>query len=118
MIEQFFTPFCSTTMKHDRFFHNIQFLHFTNNDSTADKNDPNYDRLWKLRNVFDFLKYVYALSENLAVDEVTVISKGKVNSKQYIPKKHKGLKSKFTNYVTRLASHMTWKSVQGRTGHE
>jgi hypothetical protein len=32
-----------TTMKHDRFFHIIQFLHFSNNDSAADKNDPNYD---------------------------------------------------------------------------
>jgi hypothetical protein len=43
-IEQFFTPFYSTTIKRDRFFHIIRFLHFSN-DSATDKTDPNHDRL-------------------------------------------------------------------------
>jgi hypothetical protein len=50
-IEQFLTPFYGTTMKRDRFFHIIRFLHFSNNDTDNDKNDPNHDRLWKLKNV-------------------------------------------------------------------
>jgi hypothetical protein len=42
-------------MKPEWFFYIIRFLHFSNNDSGADKNDPNHDRLWKLKNVFDLL---------------------------------------------------------------
>jgi hypothetical protein len=65
-------------------------------------------------NVSDLLndansKY-FAPSEHLAVDEVTVIFKGRVIFKQYIPKKNV-LESKFMNYVTRLAAHMTWESI-------
>jgi hypothetical protein len=60
-------------MKPEWFFYIIRFLHFSN-DSGADKNDPNHDRLWKLKNVFDFLNKAYSEyyypSQCLAVDEV------------------------------------------------
>jgi len=52
-----------------------------------------YDRLWKLRTVFDKLNEAYAKfynpSEHLAVDEVIVKFKGRVIFRQYIPKKRK-----------------------------
>jgi hypothetical protein len=54
-VEQFLAHFYDSTMKHDWFFYIVRFLHISNNDGGTDKNYPNYDRLWKLRNVFDFL---------------------------------------------------------------
>jgi hypothetical protein len=86
-IEQFLTPFRGTTMKRDRFFHIIRFLHFSNNDNAADKNDPKHDRLWRLRNVIDSLNDAYSKFftsfEHLAVDGIIV------NFKQYMLKKDK-----------------------------
>jgi hypothetical protein len=74
MIEQFLAPFYGSAMKCDWLFYIIGFLHFSNNDSDTDKNYPNYDRLWKLKNVFDFLNKAYSKYyspfECLAVDEV------------------------------------------------
>jgi hypothetical protein len=76
-IEQLIASFYGITVKRDRFFHIIRIQHFSNNDNASDKKDPNYERMWKLRNVFDFLidaysKY-YAPSEYLAVDEVIML---------------------------------------------
>jgi hypothetical protein len=57
----------------------------------AEKND-NYDRLWKMVTVSNQLNDDYAefynASEHLPVDEVTLLFKGRVTFKQYIPKKH------------------------------
>ncbi|PNF43126.1 hypothetical protein B7P43_G18025 [Cryptotermes secundus] len=91
--EQFATPFYSKTMKRDRFLHILRFLHFADNRTEIDRNDDSYDRLWKIRTIFDtlndaFEKY-YNPSEHLAVDEIIVKFKGRVIFKQYIPKKHK-----------------------------
>ena len=55
--------------------------------------DENYDRLLKIRNLFDILNdkfsKFYNPSEHLAVDEVIAKFKGRVIFRQYIPKKHK-----------------------------
>jgi hypothetical protein len=52
-----------------------------------------YDRLWKIRTVFDNLSQAYPKfynpSEHLAVDEVIVKFQGRVIFRQYIPKKRK-----------------------------
>jgi hypothetical protein len=89
--EQFLTPFYGKIMKHDRFFHIIQFLNFSNNCYW--QKWPNCDRLWKVRNVFDLLNNAYskydAPYEHLAVNKVIILYKGRVLLKQYIPKKHK-----------------------------
>ena len=91
--EQYFTPFYSKTMVRDRFFHILRFLHFKNNDNPPNRDDPHYDRLWKIRNIFDTLNNkfyeLYNPTEHLAVDEVIVLFKGRVIFRQYIPKKHK-----------------------------
>jgi hypothetical protein len=61
--------------------------------SESDKTDKNYDRLWKMRTIFDELSDAYAKyyspTEHLAVNEVTVLFKGIVIFKQKIPKKRK-----------------------------
>jgi hypothetical protein len=88
-------------MKRDRCFHILRFLHFTGNRNGSDRKDENFDRLWKLRNVFEILNTAfsefYNPSENLAIDEVIVLFKGRFDFKQYIPKKqafwHQNLQS-------------------------
>jgi len=51
----FHTPFYGNTMKRDRFFHILRFLHFTDNRNEPDMRDENSDRLWKMRNLFEIL---------------------------------------------------------------
>jgi len=89
---QLHNPFYGETMTQDRFLHILCFLHFADNSQRPD-NGEGYDRLWKLRTVFEKLNeaYVkfYSLSEHLAVDEVVVKFKGRVIFRQYIPKKRK-----------------------------
>jgi hypothetical protein len=84
--------FLGKTMKQDRFCHILRYLHFTNRDE-PDKRDDNFDRLWKMRTIFDMLNDSYAKyyspTEHLAVDEIIVLFKGRVVFKQCILKKHK-----------------------------
>jgi hypothetical protein len=69
-----------------------QYLHFSVNH-TATEDCPSYDRLWKLRYIFDVLndchsKY-YTLPKHLTVHEVQVLSAQRVNLKHYICMTHK-----------------------------
>jgi len=79
-------------MAWDRFLHILRFLHFADNSQRPD-DGKEYDRLWKLRTVFDKLNEAYAKFynplEHLAVDELIVKFKGRVIFRQYIPKKRK-----------------------------
>jgi hypothetical protein len=88
------TPIFGKIMSRDRYLHILKYLHFCDNtQAQPDKSDPNYDRLWKMRNIFDLLnksfKIAYDPTEEISVDEVIVKFKGRVLFKQYIPKKHK-----------------------------
>jgi hypothetical protein len=91
--EQYSTPFYSKVTARDRFFHILRFLHFENNDKPPNHDNPDYDRLWKIRKIFDTLNNkfceLYNLTEHLAVDEVIMLYKRRVVIWQYIPKKHK-----------------------------
>ena len=91
--EQYCTPFYSNVMARDRFFHILRFLHFEDNDTPPSRDNPDYDRLWKIRKIFDTLSNkfceMYNPTEHLAVDEVIVLYKGRVIFRQYIPKKRK-----------------------------
>jgi len=81
-------------MKRDRILHILHFLHFAHNLQRPDKGKE-YDRLWKLRTVFDKLK------------EIIVKFKGRVIFRQYIPKKENISASIFTNSVMNQGIHMT-----------
>ena len=77
---QFHTRFCSSAMKRDRHLHILSFLHFTDNNNEPDMTGENTDRLWKMQNLFEILKIFskfYGPSEYVAVDEVTVLFKGR-----------------------------------------
>ncbi|GFV79630.1 piggyBac transposable element-derived protein 4 [Trichonephila clavipes] len=92
------TPIFREVMPRDRFLMILKFLHFSDNSLKESRDSPTYDRLWKIRKVFDFFnrifKEVYDPTENLSFDEVILKFKGRVLFKQYIPKKRKqwGLK--------------------------
>jgi hypothetical protein len=79
-------------MVRDTFLHILRFLHFEN-DSPLNRDNPHYDRLWKIRNIFGTLNNefyeLYNSTEHLAVDEVIVPFKGRVIFRECIPKKHK-----------------------------
>jgi len=91
-LKQLHTPFYCETMTRDRFLHTLRFLHFADNSQRPDSGKE-YDRLWKIRTVFDTLNQAYPkfynLLEHLAVDEVIVKFQGRVIFRQYIPKKRK-----------------------------
>jgi hypothetical protein len=91
-LRQAHTSFYSETMTRDRFLHILHFLYFADNAQTPDQGEE-YDRLWKIRTIFDTLNQAYAKfynpSEHLAVDEVIVKFKGRVIFRQYTPKKRK-----------------------------
>ena len=89
--ENYYTPFYSSTMKRDRYWHILRFLHFTDNRNDTHNTDKNFGRLWKMRNVFEiigrtFSKF-YNPTENLAVDEVVVLFRGMVVFRHCLPKK-------------------------------
>ena len=77
--------------------------------------DEDYDRLWKIRNLFDILNdklsKFYNPSEHLTVDEVIVKFKGRVISDSTYPRNTSFSGSKFTNCVTRLDTCITWQFI-------
>ncbi|KAG8233613.1 hypothetical protein J437_LFUL001024 [Ladona fulva] len=77
-LEQFHMPFYRNVMPPNRFMHILKFLHFSDKCNQPDKNDDEYDRFWKLRNIFENLNDSYAKfykpGENLTVDEVESFS--------------------------------------------
>ena len=92
-VDQLYTPFYGTMMKRDRYLHILRYLHFTDTRNEPDRTDENFDRLWKIRDLFEMLNHTFSKfynpSENMAVDEVIVSFKGRVIFKQFIPKKRK-----------------------------
>jgi hypothetical protein len=50
--EQYYTAFYNNTMVRDRFLHILRFLHFENNETPPNRDDPDSDRLWKIRKIF------------------------------------------------------------------
>jgi len=70
-----------------------QFLVFADNRNEVDRIEDNYDKLCKIQNILGILNRTsskfYNPSENLAIDKITVLFKGRVIIRQYIPKKYK-----------------------------
>jgi hypothetical protein len=76
-LEQFLMAFYRNTMKRDRLLCILRFLHFSDKKNEPDKTDENYDRLWKIRTIFNKLNDAYAKyyspTEHLAIDEIIVL---------------------------------------------
>jgi hypothetical protein len=86
-------PFYPSVMSRDPFLAILKYLHFADieNPPTQNREGPDYDRLWNMRQIFDILNSklseLYHLTEHVALDEVVVKFKGKVVIWQYITKK-------------------------------
>jgi len=61
--------------------HVMEMIHSENNQNPPDRMNPDYDWLWKIRRIFDYLNNTYSTlyhpTENLALDEVIVKIKGR-----------------------------------------
>ena len=68
-------------MKQDQYLHILRYLHFTDNRNEPNRTDENFDRLWKIRDLFEILNSTFSKfynpSENLAIDEVIFFLQGK-----------------------------------------
>jgi len=110
------TPFFGETVTRDRFLHILHFLHFADNSQRPDQREE-YDRLWKLRTIFDTLDDNYAKfykpSEDVAVDEVIVKYRGRVIFRQYTPKKRKRFSIKIYKLCDGSRVHMCHDGVLG-----
>ena len=87
----FYSPIFSATMKRDRYFLILKFLHFNDNRNIPPRNDANRDRLYKVRPLLNYLgqkfEEVYTPGKCIAVDESLMLWKGRLFFRQYIPLK-------------------------------
>ena len=84
------TEFCKNVMPRNRFQLILELLHF-NDNSQYNANDPNRDRIYKVRPVIEYLvkkiKSVYTPDKEVSIDEELLLWKGRLRFKQYIPNK-------------------------------
>ena len=80
----------NSVMPRNRFQSILQFLHFADN-SQFDPNDPDRDRLYKVRPVVEYLvnkfRTVYIPEDHISIDEELLLWKGNLSFKQCIPMK-------------------------------
>jgi hypothetical protein len=80
--EQFLASFYGNTLKRDRSFHILCFLHYRNNNAEIDRKANNCDRLSKIRTIFDTLsdaqEHFCKPSERLAADEIILKFNGRI----------------------------------------
>jgi len=83
-------PVFHASMGRNRYQLILKFLHF-NDNSRYDPNDPQRDRLYKIRPLLDYLvkrfQEVYYPSREISIDEQLLKFKGQLHFKQYIPNK-------------------------------
>ncbi|XP_040289776.1 piggyBac transposable element-derived protein 4-like [Bufo bufo] len=85
------TPSFATVMSRQRYEILLKFFHFNDNSQCPSNSSPDYDRLYKIRPLLDYLSEkcltVYTPSENVSVDESLVKFKGRLHFKQFLPSK-------------------------------
>lgn len=89
----------------------LRFVHYNDNSLCPPPGDPNYDRLFKIRPLFEHYKknfsQFYVPQKNIAIDESLVAFKGRIKCRQYLPNKRAryGIKLyKLCESSTRLTS--------------
>ena len=85
------TPYIRSVMSRDRFLQIMQYLHLNNNENAPRADDPQRDRLFKIRPVYDILRHQFftmaSPDENIAIDEASIPWKGNLSFKVYNPQK-------------------------------
>ena len=81
-------------MSRERFQSILEFIHF-NDNSRYDVNNPNRDKLFKIRPVVTYFvtkfQTVYSPDREVSIDEELLLWKGRLGFKQYIPNKRSRL---------------------------
>ncbi|KAG8269740.1 hypothetical protein J6590_108806 [Homalodisca vitripennis] len=81
----------SKLMSLKRFLKILRFLHLNDNEKLPDKGSPDFDKLFKIRPLLDYVnnkcQTMFQPSRNLSVDESMIGFKGRNTMKQYMPKK-------------------------------
>ncbi|XP_043464126.1 piggyBac transposable element-derived protein 4-like [Leptopilina heterotoma] len=88
---QLHDSFISSIMPVNRFFSILSCLHFNDNSIAPKRNEPGFDKLFKIRPMLtelseNFLKY-YNHTKNQSIDESMIKFKGRSTLKQYMPQK-------------------------------
>ena len=85
------TPGISNVMSRVRFEQIFRFLHLCNNTAQVSRGQPGYDRLFKVRKLFDLItaqfESEYTLHQQCSIDEAMIPYKGRLGFKQYIKNK-------------------------------
>jgi len=119
-LKQLHTPFYGKTMTQVRFLHILLFLHFADNSQRPNPGKE-YDRLWKIRTIFDTLNQVYPKFynplEHLAVDEVIVKFQGRVIFRQYLPKERKDFGIKIYKLCNKSGYTYDMRVYLGKDSH-
>ena len=103
------TPYFNDVMSQNRFQSILQFFHF-NDNSQYDINNPNQDKLFKIRPIITYLvtkfKTVYFPDREVSTDEELLLWKGRLSFKQYIPSKQDS-ELKYFHYVRSMGIYRT-----------
>ena len=83
----------ANVMPVNRFAQILSVLHYNNNNLIPDRNNPGYNRCYKLQPIIDHFREKFSSSivpeTFLSVDEQVVPFKGASGLKRYLPKKEK-----------------------------
>ena len=90
-------PFCtshfSKLLSRDRFFLFLKFLHLADNTQQAARDQPGYDKFFKIRPFMDPLissfQEMFVPQKQLSIDEAMISFKGRLSFLQFLPKKPK-----------------------------
>ncbi|KAF2886285.1 hypothetical protein ILUMI_19888 [Ignelater luminosus] len=89
--QNFHSARVSEAMPLKRFLKILRYLHIHDNDLMPKKGEPEFDKLYKIRPMIQYLTnsflQAYTPGRNIAIDESMVAFKGRTHLKQYMPQK-------------------------------
>ncbi|XP_033731617.1 piggyBac transposable element-derived protein 5-like [Pecten maximus] len=89
--KRFSDPYISSIFPKSRFIIMNRYIHLRDTSNVPGRNDPEYDPLFKVRNMIDFivpkLQENYNPGQKLSIDEGMIGFKGRVHFRQYMPAK-------------------------------
>ena len=69
----------------------MRFLHYNDNTQCPPRNDPNFDKLYKIRPLLDYFAQIFpqlfTQDQHICVDESLINFSGRLGMKQFIPSK-------------------------------
>ena len=85
------SPWFLSVMSLKRFQAISRFIHFADNATALPRNNPTYDKLWKIRSVIESVnrqaQASYTPGKSISIDESMIGTRGRLSFLQYMPKK-------------------------------